>query len=330
MRTQKLNIPAALPMVWVVGLFLSAEISACEYLKSSGPSIVRHNIPNITVQRGTPVGTVLWEGTMDGGTPASSVTNCNNATSIKSNIQRWSTGLTTGGPGYQVYTTNIDGIGYAISSDWRDQPPFISSKKWPVSEPAIGSTSSIFESTGRSSMRLVVTGNGPSGTVNAGQYGEWTIGGLPIRSIYINNSPVVTRFPCSLSTTSISVPLDEVAPGRDLTGVGSTAKPKTFNVGLNCDPNTRVNVMMTGTDNIDTGADGVLQLSRAGAVDVAKGVGIQILYNSTPVKLNTNMELKTSAGGNETFPFVAQYFQTLGTVTSGEANTSMTLNITYQ
>ncbi|MNH37426.1 Fimbria adhesin protein precursor [compost metagenome] len=87
---------------------------------------------------------------------------------------------------------------------------------------------------------------------------------------------------------------------------------------------------MTGTQNTDTSTTGVLQLTNAGAANVAKGVGIQILYNNTPLALNNNIVLKTSAGGQETFPFVAQYYQTRNPVSTGSANATMTLNLTYQ
>jgi type 1 fimbria pilin len=46
--------------------------------------------------------------------------------------------------------------------------------------------------------------------------------------------------------------------------------------------------------------------------------------------LNNNIVLKTSAGGQETFPFTAQYYQTKSSVTSGAANATATLNLTYQ
>lgn len=116
----------------------------------------------------------------------------------------------------------------------------------------------------------------------------------------------------------------------NLTAIGNTAKPKEFNVGLTCDAGTRVNAMLTGVQNTDTSTAGVLQLTGAGSAEVASGVGIQILYNNTPLALNNNIVLKTSAGGQETFPFTAQYYQTKNTVKTGSANAIATLNITYQ
>ncbi|MNN34232.1 Fimbrial protein [compost metagenome] len=49
-----------------------------------------------------------------------------------------------------------------------------------------------------------------------------------------------------------------------------------------------------------------------------------------PLKLNNNILLKTSAGGQETLPFSARYYQTQTAIGAGLANSSATLNITYQ
>jgi type 1 fimbria pilin len=134
---------------------------------------------------------------------------------------------------------------------------------------------------------------------------------------------------CSINTPNVQVPLDDVL-AKDLTSVGSVAKPTEFDVGLNCDAGARVNVMLTGAQNTDTSVSGVLQLSGAGSAGVATGVGIQILYNNAPLALNNNLVLKTSDGGEEAFLFKAQYYQTKNSVTAGSANAVATLNLTYQ
>lgn len=139
----------------------------------------------------------------------------------------------------------------------------------------------------------------------------------------------VTQVACSIETPVIQVPLDDVM-GSTFTGVGSTAKPKVFNVGLECDAGARVNVKLSGERDTNTRADGVLQLTNAGSTDVASGVGIQILYNNNPISFDNNIILRTSAGGQETFPFVAQYYQTKSELTAGEANATATLNVSYQ
>lgn len=73
-----------------------------------------------------------------------------------------------------------------------------------------------------------------------------------------------------------------------------------------------------------------MALTGQGNTGTAKGVGVQLLYNGTPLAMNSRLLLKQSAGGVETLPLTARYYQTLGTVQSGTANASATLNLTYQ
>lgn len=73
-----------------------------------------------------------------------------------------------------------------------------------------------------------------------------------------------------------------------------------------------------------------MALTGQGMTGTAKGVGVQLLYNGTPLVLNSRLLLKQSSGGLETLPFTARYYQTLTSVESGAANASATLNLTYQ
>jgi type 1 fimbria pilin len=152
---------------------------------------------------------------------------------------------------------------------------------------------------------------------------------LDVGSAYFSGSTRVIQVKCSIRTPNIQVPLADVMV-TDLTSPGMTAKPKQFDMGLDCDAGTQVNVKLTGTQNSSTGVNSVLQLTGAGSAGVASGVGIQLLYNNVPLELNKNILLKTSAGGLETFPFTAQYYQTAARVTGGTANTTATLEMTYQ
>lgn len=85
-----------------------------------------------------------------------------------------------------------------------------------------------------------------------------------------------------------------------------------------------------GTQNPDVGTASVLALTNQGDADVAQGVGVQLLYNGSPLILNNRLVLKSSTGGQETFPITARYYQTRTTVTTGKANASATLDLTYQ
>jgi type 1 fimbria pilin len=134
---------------------------------------------------------------------------------------------------------------------------------------------------------------------------------------------------CSLSSTSINVPLGDVLVSK-FTGITTTVGDKSFNLGLSCDKDAKINVSLAGTQNTDTSESSVLALTSAGQTGTASGVGVQLLYGGVPLKINANLLLKASAGGQETLPFTARYYQTKAVVGPGQANSSATLNITYQ
>jgi type 1 fimbria pilin len=144
-----------------------------------------------------------------------------------------------------------------------------------------------------------------------------------------NTRVAVTSIACSLDSSSINVPLGGIM-ATQFTGIASTAGDKSFDVGLSCDKSARINVSLAATQNADTIETSVLALSGAGQTGTATGVGVQLLYGDTPLEINNNILLKTSAGGQETLPFTARYYQTQAAVGAGLANSSATLNITYQ
>jgi type 1 fimbria pilin len=89
-------------------------------------------------------------------------------------------------------------------------------------------------------------------------------------------------------------------------------------------------MMLTGIQQPDVSDSSILALSGQGNAGVAEGVGVQLLYNAAPLTLNSNLVLKRSAGGQELFPITARYYQTRSSVTTGSANASATLTLTYQ
>lgn len=279
------------------------------------------NFGNIWVQRDAAVGTVLFSGT-----PSRTgyyTSGCTNPLTLGFTMLYSSGGVSSYGDG--VYNTNLAGVGIKVTAG-----SYIFSN--PTFSTLYNASSSQVDWSG-GNVKLIKTGDITPGVLNTGDIGKISVvlnddayhDGLTITT----SGGSVALMACSITTQSINVPLEDVM-AANLTAIGNTAKPKEFNVGLTCDAGTRVNAMLTGVQNTDTSTAGVLQLTGAGSAEVASGVGIQILYNNTPLALNNNIVLKTSAGGQETFPFTAQYYQTKNTVKTGSANAIATLNITYQ
>ncbi|MDU2942913.1 MAG: fimbrial protein [Citrobacter sp.] len=228
-----------------------------------------------------------------------------------------------------IYSTGIPGVGIkvyytAFTQDTFDNPPrtgTMGQGAIPVDGSGLGQGVTV---------ELYKTGPITSKNIDSGLYFQKTYGDLEVVRGSIVAGQVI-QLACSLNSSTITVPLPD-ALGSEFTARGTTKGERTFTIDLNCDAGARINASLSGTQSAETSNDSILALSGAGTSGVAKGIGIQLLYDGTPLKLNNNIVLKTSAGGQEFPPgtFTARYFQTKDNVTAGSANATATLNITYQ
>lgn len=139
-------------------------------------------------------------------------------------------------------------------------------------------------------------------------------------------SGVVTVSSCTVdSSTPKIVELDTVSSSK-LATTGSTANSKPFDITLNCNGSSNVNVTLSGEEDVNTHGLGVLALDSS---STAKGVGIQILYQDNPVMLNQLMSVGTATTGQFKIPFTARYYKTLSTVTAGDVSAVATYTLTY-
>jgi type 1 fimbria pilin len=282
--------------------------------------------PSLIIQRDTPAGTVIWTS--------------GKSTSSGPGTRIWCTGAYTEATLYSgaqslvagysdVYQSNIPGIGFRVKNEgiyslWYPVPTSknynVSSGKWKYSE----YYNMYFK------MELIYVGGDVNNPISfTSPVASLNTGPLIASNLYIDGSTSITKIACSLNSTSINVPLGDIAATK-FNGIAATAGDKSFDLGLTCDKDAKINVSLAGTQNTDTSETSVLALTSAGQTGTASGVGVQLLYGGTPLKINNNILLKSSAGGQETLPFTARYYQTLADVGAGLANSSATLNITYQ
>ncbi|HBV4841648.1 TPA: fimbrial protein [Klebsiella aerogenes] len=186
-------------------------------------------------------------------------------------------------------------------------------------------------------MQIIKTSNNAtSGPVLRGYYAKFYAGKQGGGNIYPMMLNVVggniETLACSINTPNLTFPLGDIPVTSFGNAVGITPAnaQNTQNLGLNCNAGANINVTLTGLQNPDVGNTSVLALTSQGEPSVAKGVGVQIIYNGSPLLLNNRIVLKQSAGGQEMFPLTARYYQTRTAVTTGKANASATLNLTYQ
>lgn len=317
----------------------------CTYSFVGAPYTV--NYGDIVVQRDTPVGQSI-SNTISGSMATAYIciaTGTEGSTAgMKSTILSYAFTSTSG---VRVYNTNVAGVGISFGYNANENGGGAS---WSGSYVINDSTNATVGDTWDSNpgetdtyryqptIQLWKTGNIISGSLT-GQLAAFFAttmqngGGSSADDIPVYaGSGSITQVACSITTPNLTFPIGNVLVSAFDTNVGAT--PATAqniqNLGLNCDPQANINVSFSGTQNPDISNNSVLALTNQGDSNVAKGVGVQIVYNGTPLVLNSNIVLKRSSGGQETFPLTARYYQTKTIVTTGTANSSATLNLTYQ
>ena len=229
-----------------------------------------------------------------------------------------------------IYNTGIPGVGIKVCYTSNTEYTFDNPPRTGTMGQGFGISVSGARLDQGVTVELYKTGPITSKNIDSGLYFQKTYGDLEVIRGSIVAGQVI-QLTCSLNSSTITVPLPD-ALGSAFTGRGTTKGDTAFTINLNCDAGTRINASLSGTQSAETSNDSILALSGAGTSGVASGIGIQLLYGGAPLKLNNNIVLKTSAGGQEFPPgaFTARYFQTKDNVTAGSANATATLNITYQ
>lgn len=273
--------------------------------------------PAVTVQRDAPVGTVISSFITNG---SGDIDLCVGSGTITYEMSMFSTPSSIA----NYYNTNVPGVGIALrfsSASWY----FSNVRQYTNPTPT---KTVVFPL----EVTLIKTGDITSGVIGSGllatAHGNDNVQSLTVN--YIGNK--VTQLACSITTPGLSFPIGDISASAFGNAVGTipSGAQNTQNLGLDCDADANINVMLQGMQNPDVSTTSVLALTGQGNADVAKGVGVQLLYNGVPLELNNRIVLKQSAGGQETFPITARYYQTQASVSTGKANASATLDITYQ
>ncbi len=227
-----------------------------------------------------------------------------------------------------VYQTNVPGVGVKVQGYTLGGTLYtFSNPPWDRSVGA-GAIAS-----GNLEVSIIKTGDITSGVMQAGLLADIYPDTNDGYGLKLNTSDVpIVQLACAINTPTLTFPIGDVMVSKFGSTVGTIPDggQNTQNLGLDCDKDANINVSLSGTQNPDVSTKTVLALSGQGDEGVAKGVGVQMLYNGTPLELDKRIVLKKSAGGAETFPLTARYYQTKTKVETGSANTTATLTLTYQ
>lgn len=150
---------------------------------------------------------------------------------------------------------------------------------------------------------------------------------------------IYTSETCKISgPTSFSVDLEKAALNKVSgfgSGVGSSTKPKNFNIMMMCDTEImgafKIMMQLDGISPVGGKDSGLLSLSPN--ANNASGVALQVLNGGTnmPVSFGTAWQIGTFpvSGADITVPFTVRYYQTDKNITPGVANSTMIYTISY-
>jgi type 1 fimbria pilin len=316
---------------------------SCAYNFIGSPYTVDYG--NIIVQRDVPVGQAISNeiyGALVHAFTCVTAADEGSSAGMKSGVLPY---VFTSSSGRRVYATNIPGVGVSFGFYKNTTVGSIqySGVTWMTGEDmATFSWSSNAKDLDINDFQPIIqfwkTGNIVSGSVT-GQLASfvaytarWRGGEIGGEIPVLAGRGSITQVACSIKTPNITFALGKVRVSEFGSTPGTTppTAQQTKSLILDCDAGANINMMLTGIQQPDVSDSSILALSGQGNAGVAEGVGVQLLYNAAPLTLNSNLVLKRSAGGQELFPITARYYQTRSSVTTGSANASATLTLTYQ
>ena len=237
--------------------------------------------------------------------------------------------------GNKVYSTNVPGIGLRFSRGGSTV-----NIVYPGSFTTGGGNFSLEGS--RFTLEVIKTASVTgSGTLAAGKYTsyDWEYGNNPILETYLSANAITVVSP---SCTVLSGKNMNVNVGNnkrsDLNGVGTYAGGKNFNIELQCSGGLSAsgyaNIEASFSGTLATGTTvtrGALLNEKAGS-SIAKGIGIQVLKSGAPVEFNKKYNIGTLNNQETryiTLPFFARFYQYAAATSTGEVESHMIFNLTY-
>lgn len=173
---------------------------------------------------------------------------------------------------------------------------------------------------------------------SSGAFAEGEESDIPVLTVdggTVNFTGSIVNAPCVVDVNSQG---QTVKLGQYRTdsfdGVGSNSAPVDFTINLiNCSVETYKSASVKFSGSTPEQSSDVLALTsiQAGS-EIAEGVGIQILQDNTPVKVDGSQgtTARVFNPGKNSLPFKARYLALSENITPGEANASADFSITYQ
>ncbi|MGM3273878.1 fimbrial protein [Ralstonia sp. 24A2] len=319
--------PAAIAILLLMTCTKVAAQASCTRAPGRSELVWNINIGNIVVQRDAPVGTVLLDRDLTSAQYNLTLLNCTGTGNGQNSFMALPNArAVTGMAGY--YNTSMSQFlnsGVAVRVDY---PTGLADRQF-TNPATLWQFSPNYFIPGPFRIRLVKTGPITSGTPTPTQWFRWTVpqtggGTLSVAQGNLTGGSI-TQVACQPVSTAFNIPMNRTTT-MDFHGVGTTAGETPFFIAMMCDAGTRLSVALDGT-RVGAPENGTVALTPA---STARGVGLQLLYNSNPVTLGQTFSAGiTSTGGREQVDFRARYIQTGPIAQAGSANATVSYTFTY-
>ena len=336
MRNSKLKIMRTVLASFLFLLsFNTFALVNCHYVGGNREGSETVSFGDIIIQRDAPVGTVLgsinlWQRFLSRG----NIADCPRTGGYGAMIDVGSEFTRVTFNGQELFETGVPGIAIRVKGINTNRMPRTSGTWCTLATSTIrycAQSSWGNSSNGYNIIELVKTGKTASGVIKSGEImiRGFTNGEGRVFTTNLSSSKITT-VACAVKNTNIQVNMNP-ANATDFRKSGGTAGKTDFQIDLDCDASTNVNVTIDpGAAGAENSTTGILKLDTS-AGQTASGVGLQILSKGVPVQFGRMMRIgTTSSDGNYSVPLQAQYIQTGSSITAGQANATATFTMTYQ
>lgn len=276
---------------------------------------------DILVQRDVPVGSILYRKVL----PASgaSLGTCENGSYVKQ-VQLISTQLISGYT--DLYQSGLQGIGIRLQLGMNT---LSGSRNESLNGPAtLNDDETIIFS-------LIKTGPVDPGALTyqdllkISYTGENT-GSVTAKQVSLTGG-VVSQASCQVTSPAVVVEMGNLEK-KNLKGVNSVAATRDFQISMNCNRNTNVNITFSPLSARSANSINLKGVVEGDAFSgAATGVGVQMLFGGAPIEFNTLLPVgTTTSDGIFNIPLQARYYQILDAVTPGLVNAMISFTMTYQ
>lgn len=276
---------------------------------------------NVTVQRDAPVGSVIATATTGAYNGGNSIAGCTEAWTYRWELTQW---RTLSASGNNIYSTNLPGVGIRLTNT-------ASNRLLPYDQSVPGNTY-IFIGNDGIKAELIKTGDITGGTLNSGMLARASVANqFYFANATLNGTNTITSVACSVTTPDVNVNLNQHTKS-EFSGPGSATAWQSFNIGLDCNKNSRINVRIDATQD-PSNVPGVMKLDSESGDLAATGIGVQLYFapdNSAVQFGQTKFYYTSPNGGSETVQLKARYYQTASAITAGKANATATFTLSYK